>query len=245
MQHIIEDLETDISTEYADQRDLKSVLLIAITSNRGLCGAFNSNVIRLTNELINEKYKNCKITLLTIGKKADDYFKKTEHYIKGTELPRNLNELLDDLTFENVMPVAEKIMKSFTNKQFDRIELVYNQFKSAGVQNLTTEQFLPITKLETGTAEVDSTVKPYFIYEPSLAYMMNELVPKIIKVQFYKALLDSNASEHGARMTAMDNATENANEMIRDLRVEYNRERQADITTELTEIVSGANAQQS
>ena len=238
---VVDNLTGEISTPYAEKREVQAVLLIVINSNRGLCGAFNSSVIKRTKYLIDKKYKSSKITVLTIGKKADDYFKKTDWYIKGTTLPRNLFTLYNNLTFELVALVAEQVMDSFTNKQFDEIVLVYNQFKNAAVQILHVEPFLPIPKMAAGEEKASST-KHDFIYEPSAEHMMHELIPKILKTQLFKALLDSNAAEHGARMTAMDKATENASEILRELRIKYNRERQAEITTELAEIVGGANA---
>jgi len=245
LSNIVINLEGDMPIHYAEEREIKNVLLVAITSNRGLCGAFNSNVIKRVNKLIHEDYKGSKVTVITIGKKADDHFKHTEYIIKGTILPSQLYELYDDLIFENVAPVGEKFMEAFVNKQFDRVELVYNQFKNAAVHRLMVEQFLPIAKSEVHREENDAKVRPDFIFEPSTADIVQELIPKILKTQLFKAILDSNASEHGARMTAMDKATENANELLKELRLTYNRARQAAITTELTEIVGGANALES
>ncbi|MEO8761378.1 MAG: ATP synthase F1 subunit gamma [Bacteroidia bacterium] len=219
----------------------ENVLLVVISSNRGLAGGFNANVIKKAWSLIKNDYKgSSKVSVICIGKKADDAFKRTDHRIHGTDLPTHLNELYDKLTFENVAPVAEKIMAAFTNNQFDRIYLVYNQFKNAAVQNTVAERFLPIDTSATtavkGTANVD------YIFEPNQEYIVNELIPKSLKVQFYKALLDSVASEHGARMTAMHKATDNAKEMLRALKISYNKARQAAITNEILEIVGGAEA---
>jgi F-type H+-transporting ATPase subunit gamma len=234
-------LSTSVNSEegiYFEEREVKNLLVIAVSSNRGLCGGFNSNVVKETNKVI-AKNKGAKITVLTVGKKADDYFRKTDFNIKGTTMPRHLEKLWDDLTFENVSPVADKIMNSFLHRQFDQIIFVYNKFKNAAQQIITAEQYVPFMPPE---VEEESTMATDFIFEPGKQELFDTLIPKLIKLQFYKVLLDSFAAEHGARMTAMDKATENAEELLGDLRLHYNRARQAAITTELTEIVSGANA---
>ncbi|PCJ88172.1 MAG: ATP synthase F1 subunit gamma [Flavobacteriales bacterium] len=223
---------------YSKEREVKNVLLIPITSNRGLCGAFNANVIKEANRLI-KKYKGKEITVLSIGKKADDYYKKTEYRIMGTTLPRNLNTLFDNLDFDHVAPAAQKIMAAFANKQFDRIYIIYNQFKNAAVQVLTTEQFLPVLPPE---KEEGKKVTNDYIFEPDKEQIVQELIPKSLKTQLYKALLDSQAAEHGARMTAMHKATDNAEDMLKELRLSYNKARQAAITGEILEIVGGAEA---
>ncbi|HEX7415263.1 MAG TPA: FoF1 ATP synthase subunit gamma, partial [Bacteroidia bacterium] len=176
--------------------------------------------------------------------KADDAFKRTEHRIHGTDLPHHLNGLFATLSLETVAPVAEKIMLAFTNKQFDRVYLIYNQFKNAAVQFTVAERFLPIdtTALLTDVKSKTSKSRTDYIFEPNQEYIINELIPKSLKIQFYKALLDSVASEHGARMTAMHKATDNAKEMIRTLKISYNKARQAAITNEILEIVGGAEA---
>lgn len=224
---------------YTEVRDVERVLLIPITSNRGLAGAFNANVIKETNRVIKEKYANMDVTVLAIGKKADDFFKKTSYNIKGTTLPGKLDQIFDDLTFDRVSKVAQKIMDSFSYKQFDRVELIYNQFVNAAVQNVMNEQFLPVVPPKD---ELKADEKSDYIFEPSKDYIIGELLPKSLKLQLYKAILDSYASEHGARMTAMHKATDNATELIGDLKLVYNKARQASITNEILEIVGGAEA---
>lgn len=226
---------------YTENREVERVLLIPITSNRGLAGAFNANIIKETRRLIAEEYASKDVTVLAIGKKADDFFKKTDYNIKGTTLPGHLDQLYDDLTFENVAEVAQKVMNSFTYKQFDRVELIYNQFVNAAVQNVVNEQYLPVVPPSAEEAEAEETKSDY-IFEPSKEFIIRELLPKSLKIQLYKAILDSYASEHGARMTAMHKATDNATELIGDLKLVYNKARQASITNEILEIVGGAEA---
>ena len=214
------------------------VLIVVITSNRGLCGAFNSNVIKEARNLISEKYyeqfKSGNLKLLTIGKKGFDFFRK----LSLNMLPEQ-NSLLNDLSFENSAEVAEQIMNSFVSGEFNRVELIYNQFKNAGVQNLTTELFLPVETAPPGEA----TTSPFdYIYEPDKLDIINELIPKSLKIQFYKAVLNSFVAEHGARMTAMHKATDNATTMIRELTLQLNKARQATITNQILEVVSGADA---
>jgi len=224
---------------YTEERDVERVLLIPITSNRGLAGAFNANVIKETNRRINEEYSDKDVTVLAIGKKADDFFKKTAYNIKGTTLPGRLEQIFDDLTFERVSDVAQKIMNSFSYKQFDRVELIYNQFVNPAVQNVVNEQYLPVVPVED---ELNENEKSDYIFEPSKEFIIGELLPKSLKIQLYKAILDSYASEHGARMTAMHKATDNATELIGELKLVYNKARQASITNEILEIVGGAEA---
>ncbi len=222
---------------YTVQRELKNVLIVVVTSNRGLAGAFNANAIKTANALINEKYADLKksgnVHIVAIGKKAQEYFTKNKFNVIG-----NNNDLFNNLSFQTSTKIAESIMNGFTSGDFDRVEVVYNQFKNAAVQLLTTEQLLPLKATEnTGTkSNVD------YLLEPSQEEIVNGLIPTSIKIQLYKALLDSHASEHGARMTAMDKATDNAGELLRALRLSYNQARQAAITNEILEIVSGANA---
>jgi len=215
----------------------KNILIVAISSNRGLAGAFNANVIKKTNLLIKNEYSHHNITVIPVGKKVHDAFRRTSYAIAGQDLPHHANELFDKLSFTNVAPVAEQIMNAFTSKQFDKVVLVYNQFKNAAVQVTTEEQFLPIVqnKNETGP-------KSDYIFEPSQETIITELIPLSLKTQFYKALLDSFASEHGARMTAMHKATDNAQAMQKELKIMYNKARQAAITKEILEIVGGAEA---
>ncbi|MBT6747171.1 MAG: ATP synthase F1 subunit gamma [Flavobacteriales bacterium] len=223
---------------YSVQREMKNLLIIPIASNRGLCGPFNSNVIKATRAL-QKKYEGCEITILAAGKKADDAFKGTEENIHGNTLPRNMNNLFNELAFTTVSLQAERIMEAFIQKQFDKVVIIYNQFKNAAVQNVQVEQWLPAVAPE---AEEKSTFVSDYIYEPSKSEIVEELIPKSLKTQFYKAFLDSHASEHGARMTAMHKATDNATEMVDDLKLVYNKARQAAITNEILEIVGGAEA---
>lgn len=222
---------------YTAQRELKNVLIVVVTSNRGLAGAFNANAIKTANALINDKYADLKksgnVHIVAIGKKAQEYFTKNKFNVIG-----NNNDLFNNLTFETSTKIAESIMSGFTAGDFDRVEVVYNQFKNAAVQILTTEQLLPLKATE--STSTSSNVD--YLLEPSQEEIVNGLIPTSIKIQLYKALLDSHASEHGARMTAMDKATDNAGELLRALRLSYNQARQAAITNEILEIVSGANA---
>lgn len=225
---------------YSANRDVQIVLLVAITSNRGLCGAFNSNVIKKTKALAFGKYKDRKVSVLAIGKKADDAFKGTELHIIGSDLPKRLHKLFDELSYENVAPVAESIMENYVIGQFDKVDLIYNEFKNAAVQNLTVEQFLPVLPPEED--ETKGGMVHDYIFEPNKEDIVEELIPRSLKIQLYRAILESHAAEHGARMTAMHKATENASDMIKELRISYNKARQASITNELIEIVSGADA---
>lgn len=225
---------------YSGTRDVQIVLLVVITSNRGLCGAFNSNVIKRAKALAYGKYKDRKVSVLSIGKKADEAFKGTELHVIGSDLPKRLHKLYDALSYENVAPVAESIMGNFVIGQFDKVELIYNEFKNAAVQNLVIEQYLPV--LPPKEAEENVSLVHDYIFEPNKEDIVEELIPRSLKIQLYRAILESHASEHGARMTAMHKATENANDMIKELRIKYNKARQASITNELIEIVSGADA---
>ncbi len=230
--------DSEIENVYGRVSDPEKVLVVVITSNRGLCGAFNTNVINETRRILLEKYPDQvskgNLKLLTIGKKGFDYFRK-----RNVSMIPDQNNLYNDLTFDNVNIVAEQIMKSFTLREFDRVELVYNQFKNAAVQNLTNEVFLPVETVVTGKPK--STPVDY-IYEPGQEEIIKELIPKSLKIQFYKAVLDSFVAEHGARMTAMHKATDNATNMIRDFTLQYNKARQATITNQILEVVSGAEA---
>ncbi len=242
LKEILENVSASVDASenvYARNAGGNNVLIIAVSSNRGLAGAFNSNIIKKVNNLIQNEYKNNDVTIIPVGKKVQDAFRRTKYIISGQDLPHHTNELFDKLTFENVSPVIEKIMNSFLNKQFDKVVVVYNQFRNAAVQIPTEEQLLPVVP---GKSEGASTAKQDYIFEPSQEFIINELIPRSVKTQFYKALLDSFASEHGARMTAMHKATDNAKAMQRDLKVMYNKARQASITKEILEIVGGAEA---
>ena len=230
--------DSEVENIYGRVSPPEKILIVVITSNRGLCGAFNTNVINETKRVISEKYpeqiRNGTLRLLTIGRKGFDYFRKQ----KIPMLPEQ-NNLFNDLTFENVTLVTEQIMNSFTSLEFDRVELIYNQFKNAAVQNLTNEVFLPV---ETVPSVKVKTNPVDYIYEPDQEEIIKELIPKSLKIQFYKAVLDSFVAEHGARMTAMHKATDNATSLIRDMTLQYNKARQAAITNQILEVVSGAEA---
>lgn len=233
----------DADNPYARDRNLESVLIIVVTSNRGLCGGFNANVIKLALQLANEKYNhlmaNGKVTFMPVGKKASDFFVKKNYRV----LAGNYNTLLDGTNFDKTTPAAQMLMDKFNEGTYDNVEIVYNQFKNAAVQVTRSEQFLPIPKI--AKKKSDARLKPLlydYIFEPSKEFIIQELIPKSLKIQLYKALIDSVASEHGARMTAMHKATDNATEIIKDLRLQYNKARQASITNEILEIVSGAEA---
>jgi F-type H+-transporting ATPase subunit gamma len=230
--------DSEVENVYGRVSPPEKILVVVITSNRGLCGAFNANVIKEARSVILEKYadqaRTGNLTLLTIGKKGYDFFRK-----QNINMLPEQNNLLLDPNFDNVNAVAEQIMTSFTMKEFDRVDLIYNQFKNAAVQNLTNERFLPV---ETIQAENGNSVTTDYIYEPDMESIIKELIPKSLKIQFYKAVLDSFVAEHGARMTAMHKATDNATTMIRDLTLQYNKARQATITNQILEVVSGAEA---
>jgi len=229
----------DGSSPYLQEREPVRVLVVVVASNRGLAGAFNANAIKTANILIAEKYsaqqKAGNVSIIGIGKKAQEFYQRRKYNVIG-----NNNDLFNALNFENVSKITESIMKGFVNGDYDRVELVYNQFKNAAMQILKTEQLLPVPKAEKKANVAASNVD--YILEPSQKEIVEQLIPKNIKTQLYKAVLDSHASEHGARMTAMDKATDNAGDLLRSLRLSYNQARQAAITTELTEIVSGAAA---
>lgn len=230
--------DSEVENIYGRQSSPNKVLIVVITSNRGLCGAFNSNVIKETRRIISEKYsnqnRNGNLWLLTIGRKGYDFFRK-----QNIKMLPEQNNLLHDLSFDNVSRLSEEVMKRFTSMEFDKVEFVYNQFKNAAVQNLTNESFLPVEAVISGKVK-DAPVD--YIYEPDKEGIVKDLIPKSLKIQFYKAVLDSFVAEHGARMTAMHKATDNATTMIRDLTLQYNKARQSTITNQILEVVSGAEA---
>ncbi|MFC3878988.1 ATP synthase F1 subunit gamma [Algoriphagus namhaensis] len=219
---------------YASSREVKKVLIVPITSDKGLCGAFNSNIIKATNHAIRTQFEGKEIQLLPLGKKALDYARKSKFSTVS-----DFSLVFQDVSFDNVRAAAEYAMDAYVNGDVDQVVLVFNEFKNVATQIIRTEQFLPMKAEET---ETKSTSEVDYILEPSRAYIIEELVPTSLKIQFYKAVLESNASEHGARMTAMDKATENAGELLKELKLMYNRTRQAAITNEILEIVAGANA---
>lgn len=239
LSNIVSSTSSDMDLPLAEERPAEKVLLIAITSDRGLCGGYNANVIKTARQVAKEKYatqfEKGNVTFLPIGKKGFEYFLR-----HGYKVVDNYWNIFSDLTFENVRDAAVYAQQAFLNKEYDRVEIIYSQFKNAATQAFVAEPYLPIPKVEGS----ENQKKSDFIYEPSKEVLIQELMPKILNTQVYKAVLDANASEHGARMTAMDKASENANEILRSLKLSYNRARQAAITTELTEIVSGAAALQ-
>ena len=220
------------SKSYTESRELSNVLVVAISSNRGLCGAFNANISKEIAVLKTQhKFKNSKIDFLTIGKKINDTLSKTETIIQ------NNSDVFEDLNYENVSQIADQLIEFFVSKKYDHIEIVYNSFKNAATQIIKSEQFLPIPINESeGSENLD------YIFEPSLESIANTLIPKSLKMQLFKAIRDSFASEHGARMTAMHKATDNASELRDELKLTYNKARQASITNEILEIVGGAEA---
>lgn len=228
------------STVFSEVREDGKILIIPLSSNKGLCGVFNANVIRSTMNLIKEEYQelydNDRVDILCIGSKVEETLKFKRYNVVG-----NRNELLDDLTYDNAAVFAERLMKDFEDKKYDKIVFVYNQFKNAATQVLVTEQFLPISyqqSVVSGQQSADSE----FIFQPSKEEILETMIPKSLKLQVYKILLDSFASEQGARMISMTQATDNATELLKELNLSYNKARQSAITNELVEIVSGANA---
>lgn len=225
---------------YAEERKPMRILLVVLTSNRGLCGAFNANVIKAALHLLGTTYadqnKRNDVSLITVGRKATEFFRKRKYNVADS-----WDEVYDQLSYEKVSPYAEKLMKAFEAKEYDRIVLVYNQFKNAATQRLVEEQYLPVVKPETPDLPVKKAMADY-IFEPSQEQLLHELLPKSLRIQFHKAVLDSFASEQGARMTAMQKATDNAKEILRNLQISYNKARQNAITKELLEIVAGAEA---
>ncbi|MEI7595314.1 MAG: ATP synthase F1 subunit gamma [Bacteroidota bacterium] len=239
-QNLSSGLDDNNNGIYSVQRKEEKILIITETSNKGLCGSFNMNVIKKTNELVSttykEQYEKGNVFLCCLGKKGAEYFSRRKFNVVEVN-----NELFDKPSFENALPVAEKIMQSFVDGKYDKIVIVYNQFKNAAVQYIQVEQFLPILPAVNENINKKASNTDY-IFQPGKAEILNELMPKALKVQFYKTLLDSYASEHGARMTAMHKATDNASDLLKELRIQYNKVRQAVITNEILEIVSGANA---
>jgi len=240
LSNIVSNTEVEGGNALAVERAVERVLLIVITSDRGLAGAYNANVIKAAKQVIKEKYSaqanRGNVTIWSMGKKGFEHFQKLGYNVTDTHKDIFLN-----LTFENVQNASQAAVKAFRNREFDVVDVVYSEFKNAATQRFVVERFLPIPKAETTTV---NTAKADFIFDPNKEELIAELMPKILNTQLYKAVLDANASEHGARMTAMDKASENANELLRNLKISYNRARQAAITTELTEIVSGAAALQ-
>lgn len=242
LREILENLSASLDSSegvYSKQRDVKNVLFVVITSNRGLCGGFNANVVKRTIRAIKEENPGAKTHYFCIGKKGGDYFRKSAYTGAFTDI-ENVNALFDNMNFSKTAPVAERIMAAFAEGTYDKVYLVYNQFKNAAVQVTQCESFLPV--VPTASADGKKGTKTDYLFEPTRSEIVLDLIPRSLKTQLYKALLDSFASEHGARMTAMHKATDNAKEMLRALRISYNKARQAAITGEILEIVGGAEA---
>ena len=241
MQNLSASADDTNENSYTEVRKAERILLVVVTSNRGLCGAFNSNIIKLAVSRINNTYKiqnqNHAVDLITVGKKASDFFRKQKY-----QVIESWDNVYDSLTFETVAPKARMLMQLFADKKYDRIELIYNQFKNAAVQRQMVEQYLPLVpetpQEQTNLKEVEAD----YIFEPDIETILSELIPKTLRIQLFKAILDSFAAEMGARMTAMHQATENARQLLKDLRISYNKARQNQITREIIEIVSGAEA---
>ena len=237
LSNIVSSSDADVNMALAAERPVNKVMIIVVTSDRGLCGGYNSNLIKLARQTISDKYAvqlaKGNVQILPVGKKGYEHFNKNSFQVVDKYW-----DIFTGLSFEKVQTAAKYAMDAFANKEVDAVELVYSEFKNAGTQLFVSEQFLPVQKI----VAVSKTKKADFIFEPSQEVLIVELMPKILNTQLYKAVLDANASEHGARMTAMDKASENANELLKALKLSYNRARQAAITTELSEIVSGAAA---
>ncbi|NNC69492.1 MAG: ATP synthase F1 subunit gamma [Flavobacteriaceae bacterium] len=231
LQNLSATLDGEAGGVYASERSVKKVLLVAITFNRGLCGAFNSSIIKKSIEIINDQYRDAAVDIYAIGKKGNDLLSKEYNVVA------NKSELFDELTFANAAVIAQELMTYFAEGSYDKIVIVYNKFKNAATQIATVEQFLPIVP-----AEKDTNSNLDYIFEPSKEQIVQGLIPKSLKTQLYKSVRDSFAAEHGARMTAMHKATDNATELRDDLLLTYNKARQAAITNEILEIVGGAEA---
>ena len=225
-------LDSGEGNAYSTIRQEKNILFVTITSNRGLCGGFNSNVIKKTRTLINENYKDCNSSIMSIGKKASEFFTKNNFNIISSH-----DDLFNNITFDEVSKIADTIMEEFIDTNYDKVILVYNQFKNAATQIVMCENFLPVETPDDNSENIGD-----YIFEPTKEKIVNDLIPKSLKTQIFKAILDSHASEHGARMTAMHKATDNANDLKDDLTLYYNKARQAAITGEILEIVGGAEA---
>ena len=217
--------------EFSTEREIKNVLLIPITSNRGLCGGFNANIIKQTLSLIND-FENQKISILSIGKKSSEYFKNNNYNINSIH-----DEVFNDLNYESIAQISQQVMEMYLEEKFDKVILIYNQFKNAATQIVMSENYLPVESPNDEKSSIGD-----YIFEPNKKEIIEELIPKSLKTQLFKAVLDSHASEHGARMTAMHKATDNASELKKDLTLSYNKARQAAITAEILEIVGGAEA---
>ena len=237
-------LSSDVENKYAGRKVEGKILIVAITSNRGLCGGFNSNVVKRVSELVtttfSEQAAKKKVDVIAIGKKGVDGLKS-----KGITVTNSFLDIYDKLSYLTASEIAQSIMDSYSAGDYDRVELVYNQFKNAAVQNLVNEQFLPVSEVKADSLTAKKASNISYLFEPSMQEIVVTIIPQSLKIQFYKAILDSVAAEHGARMTAMHKATDNAFDLIKELKLNYNKARQASITNEILEIVSGANAMKS
>ncbi|MBI9054859.1 MAG: ATP synthase F1 subunit gamma [Bacteroidales bacterium] len=235
--HINQSIEQEEESLYSRDGIPEKILIVSVTSNKGLCGAFNANVIKQVAKLVNEDFvgenKAGNVSVYSVGKRGTEFYQS-----KGFKMLGFNNEILDDLNFSNSIPIIEDVMNRYVEKEFDKVVLVYNRFKNAGVQILTSEQYLPIQLPN----DIESEESFDYIFEPTKECIVQELIPKSLKIQFYEAMLESLAAEHGARMTAMHKATDNATGLIRDLQLTYNKARQSAITNEILEIVGGAEA---
>ena len=232
LQSLSSSLDSSENNQYSDSREVKKLLIVSITSNRGLCGGFNSYIIKSAKSIIEKQNKNTDVEILSIGKKSSEHFTKNGYKMFSVH-----DEAYNNLTFDNISNIAETIINKFLSKEFDKVVLVYNQFKNAATQIIMNENYLPI---ESSTEE--KTQIADYIFEPNQNEIVKELIPKSLKTQLFKAVLDSHAAEHGARMTAMHKATDNAAELKKELTLTYNKARQAAITGEILEIVGGAEA---
>lgn len=234
-------IENTEEAVYSTERPVHKVLILVLTSNRGLCGPFNSNVIKAVRNYVDEHYRelsrNGNLDLFTLGKKGSDFFRKNKFNVVNAN-----NEIFDKLTFANTSSIADDLMAAFASRNYDKIIIIYNHFKNAGQQVLTVDQFLPIVSITPPAGGKESRQLADYIFQPEKEVLVKELIPKMLKIQLYKTILDSFAAEHGARMTAMAQATENATDLLKQLRLSYNKARQSAITKELLEIVSGAEA---
>jgi F-type H+-transporting ATPase subunit gamma len=241
LSNILSNLGADASTSFGQERKVQKACIVLVTSNRGLCGAFNTNLVKTAVQLVEGKYAEQRaagnLTILFIGKKGYDYFRRryTDIHFVTDHLA-----LFENLSFEHTVKVSNQLMKAFETKQYDAIDIVYARFRNAGMQYFVAEPFLPVPKMEPAPSAEGKQLRADFLFEPSQETLLENLVPTILQTQFQKTLLDTHASEHGARMTAMDKASENAEELLKELRINYNKARQEAITKELAEIVGGA-----
>lgn len=225
-------LDSSDGGDFSSEREISNVLLVPITSNRGLCGGFNANIIKQTLNLIRNDYAGKDVSILSIGKKSSEYFRNNNYNVISSH-----DEIFADLTYDNIARISEDIMQGFLDLKYDKVVLIYNQFKNAATQNVMSENFLPVQSPNDENTSIGD-----YIFEPEKKEIIQQLIPKSLKTQMFKAVLDSHASEHGARMTAMHKATDNASELKKDLTLSYNKARQAAITAEILEIVGGAEA---